>query len=145
MAKPERAEARRRRRRVATGASGESSARRLMHIYIYISRFERLAEPTRGLNEARPPSSQLARPPPHDGLERVRKTQRGRARAAQRPILSLTARPGNGEGTCWTQAGRERGVRRRRLREEERATPVPWMGVGHLDTFHLPGYAVGPS
>ena len=28
--------------------------------------------------------------------------------------------------------------------EEDRATPVPWMGVGHLDTLHLPGYAVGP-
>ena len=40
-------------------------------------------------------------------------------------------------------ACRERGVRRRRLREE-RATPVRGMGVGHLDTFHLPGYAVGP-
>ena len=42
-------------------------------------------------------------------------------------------------------ACRERDVRRRRLREEERATPVTCgVGVGHLDTFHLPGYAVGP-
>ena len=32
------------------------------------------------------------------------------------------------------------------VREEERAQhQCRGMGVGHLDTFHLPGYAVGPS
>ena len=57
------------------------------NVHIYIS--ERLAEPTRALKRARPPSKQpeLARDPPHGGLERARKTQRGRARAAQRPAM----------------------------------------------------------
>ena len=61
------------------------------------------------LKRGRPAASWPARDPPHGGLERARKTQRGRARAAQRPILSPTDRPGNGGGVC-VGAGRERGV-----------------------------------
>ena len=50
-----------------------------------------------------------------------------------------------------TGAGRaklsEKAPRRLRLREERSAQHLSAedVGVGHLDTFHLPGYAVGPS
>ena len=66
----------------------------------------------------------------------MRKTQRGCARAAQRLILSLTARPGNGEGTCWTQRRSGAG------RAKRTTTPVPWNGSRAFGSFHLLGYAV---
>ena len=71
-------------------------------------------------------------------------TQRGCARAAQHPTLGLTARPGNGEGVCWERDGSGAakatdGCGRRIAQRQCRG-----MGVGHLDTLHLPGYAVGP-
>ena len=56
-------------------------------------------------------------------------TQRGCARAAQRPTVLLTARPGNGERVCWERVGSGGvGEERNRLREEDRATPVPMDG-----------------
>ena len=53
--------------------------------------------------------------------------------------------PPRQQGGNMLVACRERGVRRRRLRGKRSAQrQCRGMGVGHLDTFHLPGYAVGP-
>ena len=60
-------------------------------------------------------------------------------------LFTLTI-PYTCEGETAAEVPRGAGWRRRRLRrEEERATSVTRMGVGHLETFHLPGYVVGTS
>ena len=72
-------------------------------------------------------TSNITFTPNHWHRERVRKTQRGRARAVSHPTLGLTARPGNGEGTCWEGTGRERGGEgdgHGRRSARARATPV---------------------
>ena len=45
----------------------------------------------------------------------------------------------SGFATGWERGGEGDGYGRRIAQRQCR-----WMGVGHLDTFHLPGYAVGP-
>ena len=75
-------------------------------------------------------------------MERNGKTQRGRARAAQRPDIALNrpARQRDGLRSEHDGRGGEGDGYGRRSAQHQ----CHGMGVGHLDTFHLPGYADGP-